>query len=116
MLTNVLGYSLALGTALAGSSAARLQNSGEFSTAGRTNGTANLLLALALVSTASTVAAVCYFSWAFLRWPHIAAFLLSGVFLTGPIAKIGSKRFVWAIFLASELVVLFAESIFILGA
>ena len=115
MLANLLGYSLAVGTAFSGASAARLQNSGEFSTAGRTNSAANLLLFAALASTASTIAAVCYFSWAFLRWPHIAAFLVCGVFLTGLVAKTGSKRLVWSTFLASEAVVVGAEAMFLLG-
>ena len=115
MLANLLSYSLAVGTALSGASAARLKNSGEFSTAGRTNVSANVILTLALVSTASTIAAVCYFSWAFLRWPHIAAFLVCGVVLTGLVTETSNKRLVWTIFLVSEAVVVVAEALFLLG-
>jgi hypothetical protein len=111
MLINTVSYSLAIATAYASASGARLNNTGEFASRPPFNMRSTLVTLLMLCSIVTGLAAVFYFSWSFLHWQHVLAFLLTGVLFTGFVARTNSRTLVWATFIASEVVVLVSEGL-----
>ena len=107
LTTGILGYLLAISVALSGASGARLQKSGELTLASRTRPLATLVMMI--LYGLSGFAALFYFSWAYLEWPHIVTFLVVTMFLTSWIAKSKSRLAVWSVLVVSVLVTLAAE-------
>ena len=110
MLLNAAGYSLAISTAFASASGARLNNTGELTSKPPFGMRSTLITLLMLCSVVTGIAALFYFSWSFMHWQHIVAFLVAATLLTGFVARTDSRRAVWATFIASETVVLLSEA------
>lgn len=110
MLFNTLGYSLAISTAFASASGARLNNTGELTSKPPFGMRSTLVTLLMLCSIVTGIAALFYFSWAFMHWQHIVAFLVTATLFTGFVTRTDSRRTVWAIFISSEAVVLLSEA------
>jgi len=90
------GYMLAVAVALSGAAGARLKNSGELAKVSKEKPLYTLLATL--LYGISGLAAVFYFSWAYLDWKQIVVFLVVAVFLTSWLAKTGSRVVVWTVF------------------
>lgn len=110
MFLNTVGYSLAISTAFASASGTRLNNTGELASKPPFGMRSKLVTLLMLCSIVTGIAALCYFSWSFMHWKHIVAFLVTATLFTGFVAKTDSRRTIWATFIASEAVVLLSEA------
>lgn len=111
----IAGYLLTASVALAGASGARLKNTGELSRLSKVKPLYTFIATI--LYGLSGIAAVLYFSWAFLNWKQMVAFLLVGVFLTGGVARSDSRIAIWTVFnlsvfaaIASEVFLLFSPS------
>ena len=104
---NVLGYLLAVSVAFASASGARLQNTGELSRSMRKHRLPVLLVTM--LYAISGLAALFYFSWAYLHWTHIITFLIVQIALTTWIARTESQAFVWSLLFISVIGATLAE-------
>lgn len=110
---DLLGYSLVAGVALAGASAARLQNTGQLSE--RTTFASFAIIVVGALYMVAGLSALFYFLWAHLHWPHLVAFLIVAVLFKGGIVRTQRKSLVWAILIGSTAVALLSEAAILLG-
>ena len=105
--TEISAYILALSIPIAGATGARLDNTKDVS---RISKIAPLpILLFTLVYGTVGVAAVFYFSWAYLEWQHIVAFFIVQFTVASKIADQDTRAAVWVGFVFAVLLATGAE-------
>jgi hypothetical protein len=105
MLTiETLGLILVGAVAIGGTTGARLKNTGEISARMGTP-----LFLVVIVQAIAAIAALGYFSWAYLGWVHLAAFFLIWFIVADPMASRGSRELVLGAYMLSAVVSALAE-------
>lgn len=105
--TGVRGYLLAVAIALSGTVGARMQDSGEMARAYHDRPLAVLLVSIPYA--VSGLAALLYFSWAYLGWLEIATFFVGLLALTYWDTSDRAPSTSWSLFVGSVLLASVAE-------